>query len=355
MQISSITAVPSRGSRQGTAPQVPRTRTGCWACRDRSVKCDGTGCLTAAATISLRELSANILPPVETKPQCRKCEKLGLSCRYGVRLQWIEDSEERGICHGREGVWSSKQTSQRKRPPKSSPLSPPASRKSLRIARTSDPTSPTFFLNTFSEDVQHYYIVNCSRSAYSQGGTCPAVGSFLDSKTYEDQKDDSEYPCVAPHGGSRRRGSQPEDPLGAMDVGSSLGFCSSVPMMLNPTGLSICLDEEDEYILQFYINVVCSTATILDDELHNPQRYVLIPMTSSSERVLAAVLAIGATKLAYNDSRYRQRALFHRHQVISNLSGLLQDINTDPIRYLEALASTMILCWSDVCLRSSPF
>lgn len=294
---------------------------------------------------------ADLSPPVETKPRCRKCDKLGLACRYGMRLQWIEDSEARGVCHGREGVWSSKPTAQRKRPAKSRSLSLSLpefmSRKPARTLQSTDLTSPTFFLNTSNGDIENYYLVSRSSTMSFPQGARPTMASFLDSQTCEDQKDDSEYPCVAVSRGARRSQSQPEDAQGAMV--RTLDFYSSIPMMLNPSGLPVHLNQHDEYILQFYVNIVCSTTTILDDEFHNPQRYVLIPMTTSSERVLAAVLAIGATKLAYNDARFRQRALFHRHRVIANLSGLLEDIDADSTRYLEALASTMILCWSDVC------
>lgn len=291
---------------------------------------------------------------VETKPRCRKCEKLGLSCRYGMRLQWIEDSQARGVCHGREGVWTSKQTTQRKQPTRSQSLSPPTfiPAKPARTMQNTDSTSPTFFLNTRNGDIEHYYLVSRSSATSSPKAPYSAMGSFLDSNTCEHQKDDSEYPCVAAHRGARRTRCQPEDPLGTAN--GALDFYSSISMILNPAGLPMPLNEQDEYILQFYVNVVCSTTTILDDEFHNPQRYVLIPMTTSSGSVLAAILAIGATKLAYNDARFRQRALFHRHKVITNLSGLLEDINTDSTRYLEALASTMILCWSDVCFYPDP-
>ena len=60
-------------------------------------------------------------------------------------------------------------------------------------------------------------------------------------------------------------------------------------------------------------------------------------MTTSSDKVHASVLEIAATKLAYNDSRFRRRALIHRQKVILNISGLLWDINSDTTTYLEAL------------------
>ncbi|RAL00322.1 Zn(II)2Cys6 transcription factor [Aspergillus ibericus CBS 121593] len=65
-----------------TASTISRTRTGCWACRVRRVKCD------------------------ETHPVCRRCARNNRPCRYGLRLTWLEESVAKGICHGRKGVWS---------------------------------------------------------------------------------------------------------------------------------------------------------------------------------------------------------------------------------------------------------
>ncbi|PWY83246.1 hypothetical protein BO94DRAFT_599803 [Aspergillus sclerotioniger CBS 115572] len=64
------------------ASTISRTRTGCWACRARRVKCD------------------------ETHPVCRRCARNNRSCGYGLRLTWLEESIAKGICHGRMGVWS---------------------------------------------------------------------------------------------------------------------------------------------------------------------------------------------------------------------------------------------------------
>lgn len=287
-------------------------------------------------------------PCLETRPQCVKCEKLSLPCRYGIRLQWVEDSEARGICHGREGVWSSGKGAAkvRSRSPSVSPRHKPTLL--TRTSLSAGAKSSTFFLNTSNDDVQ-YYLRNARNPPPALRCTgYPGMRSFLDSETPDDQEDGTYYPCVARSEGDsqgRKSGKTSEHYAEGM-----LGFHLPIPIVLNPGGLAQHLNQSDGYILHFYVGVVCSTTTILDNELHNPQRYLLMPMTTSSEKVLAAVLAIGATKLAYNDSRFRRRALFHRQQVISNISGLLGDINTNTTRYLEALASTMILCWCDVRL-----
>ena len=349
MQVLAVPGAPPAGRRKSAAQQVPRTRTGCWSCRDRSVKCDGR---TWLARPPVFWLLTDLLPLPETRPRCQKCARLKLSCHYGIRLQWVEDSEARGICHGRQGVWSSNGTARHgkgKPHSKSASISsqPPSSPLALRPASAAS-ASPTFFLNTFDGDIQHYLVVSGSGRSAPAYITLPGMDSFLDKKEAEDSEEESGYPCVARPAIEKQKQPTSDRPP-HRSRGRHQKFDLWRPVSLNPAGLANCLTESDEYILQFYVQVVCSTTTILDDEFHNPQRYALIPMTSSSERVLAAVLAIGATKLAYNDARFRRRALYHRHQVIANLAGLLEDIHTDHTRYLEALASTMILCWCDVC------
>ena len=286
-------------------------------------------------------------PCLEIRPRCGKCEKLGLSCRYGIRLQWIEDSEARGICHGREGVWSVKKTSRKART--RSPTSSPYHKPTLPAggSRTDSGRSSTFFLNTFNDDIQHYLQINRADPSVCRCTAYHGIGSLLDGETPDNDEGGKDYPCVARLGDENHQ----ERNLAELQKPSAeelLRFHLSVPIMLNPGGLAKHLSQSDGYILHFYVGVVCSTTTILDNELHNPQRYLLMPMTTSSDKVLAAVLAIGATKLAYNDSRFRRRALVHRQQVISNVSSILGDIKSDTTRYLEALASTMILCWCDV-------
>ena len=60
----------------------PRKRTGCVTCKTAHVRC------------------------TEERPDCRRCTRLDLGCRYEIRLLWAEDARQRGIVHGREGVWS---------------------------------------------------------------------------------------------------------------------------------------------------------------------------------------------------------------------------------------------------------
>ncbi|GKZ42508.1 hypothetical protein AbraIFM66951_001902 [Aspergillus brasiliensis] len=102
---------------------ISRTRTGCWACRARRVKCD------------------------ESHPVCRRCERNNRCCEYSLQLIWLDESVAKGICHGRAGVWS-KNVQKRK--------DVPDEQKLVKMVRHSPPTishRQWMFLNTSADDV----------------------------------------------------------------------------------------------------------------------------------------------------------------------------------------------------------
>lgn len=133
----------------------------------------------------------------------------------------------------------------------------------------------------------------------------------------------------------------PEDPE-EMLVMSTLKPFGTFTGFVNP------VLELDGYALRYYDLVVCANTVLLDDRVHNPFRYVIVPMASSSGTVLSAVIAIGASKLAHREPRYHHRALLHRQRVLVNLRESLAHADTASMSYLEALASAIMLCWYDV-------
>ncbi|RMJ18253.1 hypothetical protein CDV36_002034 [Fusarium kuroshium] len=42
----------------------------------------------------------------KARPICSACERLSLSCQYGIRLLWREEALSKGIAFGRSGLWS---------------------------------------------------------------------------------------------------------------------------------------------------------------------------------------------------------------------------------------------------------
>ncbi|KAH7029535.1 fungal-specific transcription factor domain-containing protein [Microdochium trichocladiopsis] len=312
------------GSSKALERGSQRTRTGCWACRGRGVKCD------------------------EARPTCQKCTKRGLSCQYGIRLQWVEDSVARGICHGREGVWSGTHSKTEAAPAERQSQSQHADKsrtpvKTLSTSLCSRPSQPvTFFLNTSTRHISKF-LVNEYSDCDANGVDVPAAEG---SEAHKDNNFSPEelfnYPCVAhsPDRALRHRISTSQRKK------TWPNMTPAAP--LNLTGLAHPVDEMDCHILQYYNQVVCAKASLVDDEHHNHFRYVFMPMTAFSESTLSAVLSVAATKLSLTDPRYRRKALLHRQRVLAGLGQLLQSIFEDSTRWLEALACTMILCWCDI-------
>ncbi|VUC24978.1 unnamed protein product [Clonostachys rosea] len=312
---------PDQASTSESNPRGSRTRTGCWSCRARGVKCD------------------------EQRPRCQKCSKLDLTCQYGVRLQWVEDSIARGICHGRQGVWSSDSGKLRRQD-----TSRGRSVKVPSNALSPQPNPARFFINTSTDDIE-FYVASQSQTRHSTDALLLSLRNEGGSRDlWEPEDTDS----------SDNSGRQPVVGLSSEELLKLLQRSFSQQWKLpnlnvqSSAGLVRPLDDYDGYILRFYDNDVCTRTTLLDDKTYNPLRFAVLPMISFSDTVLSAVLAISATKLAHNDPRFRAKALRHRQEVISNLAKSLQTVNQQLVNYLEALVSVIVLCWCDISDRCQP-
>ncbi|GLA48024.1 hypothetical protein AnigIFM63604_003054 [Aspergillus niger] len=118
---------------------ISRTRTGCWACRSRRVKCD------------------------ETHPVCRRCARNNRCCEYSLQLTWLDESIAKGVCHGRAGVWSK---NGRKRKDVSD-------EQGLEMVRHTVPNASRqqwMFLNTSADDVNRL----CMEYQTVYGGILPS-------------------------------------------------------------------------------------------------------------------------------------------------------------------------------------
>ncbi|KAK6953916.1 hypothetical protein Daesc_003878 [Daldinia eschscholtzii] len=292
--------------------RTPRTRTGCWACRDRSVKCD------------------------EARPRCRRCQKTNLTCHYGIRLQWLEDSVARGIRHGRQGVWRPKQkdatrdictpTALLEGRFQESPGSANYRAKSKGIV---------YFLNTSARDIQLYWnsqdfrdeLTNLALLEHNHAEEDDNIEDLLVAQVGVED-------CYEPHS-ARYRGESRALPWKlAMPVGKNITFAYQ-------------LASPDEYIPRYYTDVVCANASLVDGR-HNPFRYQIVPMAKYSSTVFSAMLAVSAVKLAEKDPKFHRRALVHRHRVLMDVKNLLHSLHTDTGKCLEALVAVVMLCWYDL-------
>ncbi|KAL4922134.1 fungal-specific transcription factor domain-containing protein [Aspergillus aurantiobrunneus] len=125
---------------------ISRARTGCWTCRARRIKCD------------------------EGHPVCRRCARSNVSCGYGVRLIWHEESIARGVCHGRG--FSSKKHDQR----------PETSEKGTALPAS---TREWMFLNTSLTDLEIYF--NLPQDKKQKASPLPSLSTFpLESRSQYD-------------------------------------------------------------------------------------------------------------------------------------------------------------------------
>lgn len=277
---------------------------------------------------------------------------MGLQCQYGIRLQWVEDSAARGICHGREGVWSSSGQSKNTRTDRrgscgSSVSSIDASRdpQDRGLVLLPRQERKVHLLNTFTRDIKAYFEERLSETK-SLTRTLDPGSKESDGAIRSDL-----WPCG--------KALKLQDDLGddlARDQASTLCLDAAIfgeLAMPSPSGMFTAtmarsLDDIDGHILRYYDTIVCGKAGLLDDELNNPLRYVIFPMAVSSPIILSAVLTVGATKLSQQDPRFIRRILLHRQTILTYLTTSLQRMEHTDMGYLEVLACIVMLCWSDV-------
>ncbi|OQE42256.1 hypothetical protein PENCOP_c004G05276 [Penicillium coprophilum] len=225
----------------------------------------------------------------ETHPICSRCTRNNASCGYGLRLVWHEESLARGVCHGRAGVWS-KRKDERKRE-RLEHVDDILSRRSehARDNRT------WMFLNTTMIDLQIHF-----------DGAQPNC---------KEMKPFSQQSPLSP-------------------------WLNTIP----PGQRSDC----DPVLLSYFENIICSSATLVDNAHYNPYRYLILPMALQSDGIYHAALAIAANTLKLSDQRYRLSALEHHHRAISHLRGLLSKDSWVESELDEMLGLVLMLCWFDI-------
>ncbi|PGH05605.1 hypothetical protein AJ79_06772 [Helicocarpus griseus UAMH5409] len=286
---------------------ISRTRTGCWSCRERRVKCD------------------------ENRPVCHRCARNGTACNYGIRLVWLEESLSKGVCHGRTGVWS-KQPNRTGRDGRiwlqlGQRGQKPASRKGGVVyhdsfaggspARRTGRSMSAVFLNTTMDDLRLYFAYDDHDMLENNDGA---------SRVFQQ---------IRGH----------NDDGGMLAPQSALGFG---PSMFGTT----CYDTS---LLSYYEAVICSSSTLLDDAQNNPYRYLILPMAMQSEGLYHATLAISANTLRLKDPAYNVVALEHRHKALKTLIQILTAGAASMREVDEALGLVLMLCWfeiSDSCSSS---
>ncbi|KAL2850091.1 fungal-specific transcription factor domain-containing protein [Aspergillus pseudodeflectus] len=253
---------------------ISRARTGCWTCRARRIKCD------------------------EARPKCRRCARLNVDCGYGVRLIWHEESMARGVCHGREAVWSKWDTLNRNKWTRGQ-----ISRQNAGSATAEQISRNTnrdwVFLNTSSHDLELYLNL--------------------------------------PHDTD-------------MPPSTSLSFLTR-PLTTIPTKARYL---DDPALLSFFERIICSSSTLVDNAHCNPYRYLILPMAMSSTGLYHATLAIAANTLRLSNPSYRVPALEHHSRSLAHLRFLLSQDEWTERELDEMIGLVLMLCWFEISDNSCP-
>ncbi|KAL4882968.1 fungal-specific transcription factor domain-containing protein [Aspergillus karnatakaensis] len=248
---------------------ISRARTGCWTCRGRRIKCD------------------------EARPICRRCARLNVPCGYGVRLIWHDESIARGVCHGREAVWS-------KRDKHGDHLrgSPQHKHNRSKIPHGEHTARDWVFLNTSTTDLELYLNLQ---------------------------------------------------PLSEADTQRPFSFSPSLTTLP-------CVESRTQYdpaLLSYFDHTICSSSTLVDDAHCNPYRYLILPMALTSPGLYHATLAIAANTLRLSNPSYRLSALEHHHQALGYLRLLLAKDVWDDVELDEMTGLVLMLCWFEISNQSS--
>ncbi|KAL2866073.1 Zn(II)2Cys6 transcription factor [Aspergillus lucknowensis] len=250
---------------------ITRARTGCWTCRARRIKCD------------------------ETRPVCRRCARLNVSCGYGLRLTWHEESIARGVCHGREAVWSKHNTSGNRRANRQRSNRPQAGVGPKRQETYSGLPRSWMFLNTSVNDLELYFDL-------PQDDT--------------DKRTSTGQPTLSPS--------------------------------LSTLAPSDTRSQYDATLMAFFEGIICSSSTLVDNAHCNPYRYLILPMALASEGLYHATLAIAANTLRLSNPTYRVPALEHHHHALGHLRGLLAQDEWTERDLDEMIGLVLMLCWFEI-------
>lgn len=233
-------------------------------------------------------------------------------------MTWQDDSEARGVSHGRQGIW---RKHGKELPEVAEEFSVPFSEE-----YRSPNWESLYFLNTTFQDMALYYGV--------------------DSNAQADDDDAAENGSVSAAELDTRGSVEQRRPVAERQVHNSMNMLrhslSTFPVQNRP---------DDSVLLSYYDMVICASRTLLDDEQHNPYRHVLLPMAFNSPGLFHATLAISAYTLHLREPKFAVIALEHRQQALQALIQLINQEESDSRTMDEILGLILMLCWYDISDR----
>jgi hypothetical protein len=105
---------------------------------------------------------------------------------------------------------------------------------------------------------------------------------------------------------------------------------------------------DDPTLLSFFERIICSSSTLVDNAHCNPYRYLILPMAMSSTGLYHATLAIAANTLRLSNPAYRVPALEHHSRALTHLRLLLSQNEWSERELDEMIGLVLMLCWFEV-------
>jgi hypothetical protein len=291
----------------------PRKRTGCAVCKSAHVKC------------------------TEEKPRCRRCERLKLRCDYGFMLLWEEDAVQRGIVHGRAGVWS-----------RGGKKSGPAHRQF-----DDHPWIETILASVTGLNDSEF--INFGVEDFANGmpqALCDDErrhGTFLHTAQSADVTSRFRYPSL-PSSEDKLSGALAyHDANGAdEEYGMPPDRCSASShrndLHITPAIATLVLTDSETLLLDYYVHSLAPKCSLSIDL--NPYLEVLLPIACEFAPLRHTLLAASACQLFHSSDQkiHEVQSLRHRSKAIRGLSEHLGQGKID----WQSLATMAMFCFRDI-------
>lgn len=319
----------------------PRKRTGCATCKGEYSESEDIAILT-------KDLDAHV-KCTEEKPECRRCERLSLSCQYEFKLLWEEDALQRNIVHGRSGVWS-----RHGRPP----ILPPT-RVQVDVQESNhQPTGNSSSLG--------WHFISYNQQDFVDGVPFSLLDDHLedneafvnlDKDGSNGLQDENQVSLVSPQqmltrmtcalalgilevGGAVSTGTSLTNWIptkdGTMDETLVLPYPHSIPL--------IGFSSSDSQLFSYYVQELSPKCSLSSHR--NPYLNVLLPVAYSFEPLRHTLLAAAACQLFhYSGNRHFElQSLRHRSKAMRGLNEHLGKEDMD----WSSLATMVMFCFRDI-------
>lgn len=135
-----------------------------------------------------------------------------------------------------------------------------------------------------------------------------------------------------------------------------VGYATFLPptALNNLTGVTLAVLRTwsigERHLLNHFLQSVSRALVLADEDEHNPFLRVVVPMALESEMVRHALVALSACHLSRVYPAFEDTVFVHRSVALQALKVTLSDDEEDRWEVEWTLATTLLLCLTEVCL-----